>query len=64
MNLAIHPKERGKGPGRRLITSVLNYGKISGVESVHLEVRESNNEAINLYKSLGSKQILFSIPGR
>ena len=49
LNLATDPRHRRKGVARRLVAELLT----SGVETVFLEVRESNVAAQELYKSLG-----------
>lgn len=53
LNIAVHPKERGKGHGRHILQMVLQIALKMGMKSVVLEVRRSNFKAISLYKSCG-----------
>lgn len=53
LNLAVHPLYRRRGIGSQLIGTSLNYWKKTGVKSVYLEVRESNEEAHRLYGRFG-----------
>lgn len=52
-NIAVTEEERGKGTGRRLTEALLSYLSNLGAAYATLEVRVSNERAINLYKSLG-----------
>lgn len=52
-NIAIAEAWRGKGCGRELVSSLLQYLSNLGAAYVTLEVRVSNLTAQNLYKSLG-----------
>jgi len=52
-NIAVDPQHRGQGIGRLLITGLLQYLSNLGAAYSTLEVRESNETAIALYKSLG-----------
>lgn len=58
-NLAIHPKHRGKGHGKKLIEAMLNYARSLHIERVTLEVRVSNLVARKAYESFG-----FNIEGK
>lgn len=58
-NLAIHPDYRGKGHGKKLIETMLNYARSLNIERVTLEVRKSNEIALKAYTSLG-----FNIEGK
>lgn len=53
LNLAVHPKFRGKGIGRSLLDSAVDQVKSRGAEQVYLEVRESNDAARKLYSAKG-----------
>jgi ribosomal-protein-alanine N-acetyltransferase len=59
LNLAVHPKFRGKGIGTRLLHKAIDELKASehGSRFLTLEVRESNLPAINLYKKFGFEVI-------
>ncbi|WP_253287335.1 ribosomal protein S18-alanine N-acetyltransferase [Clostridium bornimense] len=52
-NIAIHPKFRGHGFGKILLSEAINYCKNNNFFGITLEVRVSNTVAINLYESLG-----------
>ena len=53
VKIAVSPNYRGKGLGKKLLTSVLeNLDK-----NLMLEVRVSNEAAINLYEGLGFEKI-------
>jgi len=53
ITIAVDPEYRRMGIGERLMREVLNILKELGCQSVYLEVRISNEPAINLYKKLG-----------
>ena len=53
LNIAITPSHQGQGLGRQLLQKVILQNKMLGVKSLTLEVRVSNNSAINLYESEG-----------
>jgi ribosomal protein S18 acetylase RimI-like enzyme len=48
---------RGRGLGRALLTEVLAVARGRGVESVFLEVRESNAAALGLYRGFGFQEV-------
>ena len=52
-NVAVHPEFREKGIGSILLTSLIEYSKDWGCNSLTLEVRSSNNAAKGLYKKFG-----------
>ena len=53
VNLAVHPEQRRLGFGRILLRALLDQAASSGVETVFLEVRESNLGAAHLYGHFG-----------
>ena len=55
-NLAVDPDYRKQGIATRLIKSTIEIVKRKDFKSVTLEVRESNQAAINLYHKIGFKQ--------
>jgi len=57
LNIAVHPKHRGKGYGAGLINYVLNHFKLQKVTEFFLEVREGNIGAIRLYRRYGFEKI-------
>jgi len=52
-NIAVHPEYRGFGIGTMLMESLISICKIENVIGITLEVRVSNQRAINLYKKFG-----------
>ena len=58
-NVAVAPEERRQGLGRRLVQGALDLGARRGCRSAVLQVRPSNEAALDLYHSLG-----FTVTGR
>ncbi len=54
-NIATHPDFRRMGYGRAVVEALIKYAKNNRLESISLEVRESNKAAIALYTDLGFK---------
>ncbi|MBN1264780.1 MAG: ribosomal protein S18-alanine N-acetyltransferase [Anaerolineales bacterium] len=56
-NVAVDPAFQHRGIGRKLVQTVL--GRLEGreVESITLDVRESNEPAISLYRSFGFEEV-------
>jgi len=52
-NLAVAPQYRRQGHGTALVTAALEGMRSRGIQSVFLEVRESNLGAIAFYEDLG-----------
>lgn len=60
MNIAVHPDFRGHGYGKILLDDVISYASDDDDEQqwrIYLEVRESNEEAIGLYKAAGFGEV-------
>lgn len=57
--LAVDPEHRRQGLGERLLICALTYAAQHGADRTTLEVRVSNESAINLYRKFG-----FEIVGR
>ena len=53
MNIAVHPGYRNRGIACALVSELIALLKNKNVISLMLEVRVSNESAINLYKKLG-----------
>ena len=51
--VTIHPALRGKGLSKILLKDLIDRCFALGAESISLEVRESNKEAIEFYKKNG-----------
>ena len=56
-NLAVAPAQRRRGVGQRMLTAVLAEVAADGAHAATLEVRESNQSAINLYLRLGFRVV-------
>ena len=52
-NIAVEASERGHGVGRKLTEALMQYISNLGAAYATLEVRVSNEQAQNLYRSLG-----------
>lgn len=56
VNLAVRPDRRGLGLGRLLLSSLLDVAASTGVQTVFLEVRAGNEEALKLYRRAGFRE--------
>lgn len=56
-NVSVSKEARGKGAGRALVKEMLKRTEEKGVRTLFLEVRKSNQVAINLYKSEGFTEV-------
>ena len=52
-NIAVHPDCRRKGYGRAVTEALIREAEQRGLSQISLEVRASNEAAINLYRLLG-----------
>lgn len=52
-NILVDQSFRGRGLGRQLLQALTGDLVAQGVETVFLEVRSSNDVAVNLYQSIG-----------
>lgn len=52
-NIAVRADYRGKGYGKRLMRELINIAKRNGINRMTLEVKDTNERAVNLYKSFG-----------
>jgi len=52
-NVAVRPEYAGRGYARQLLDGMFVLAKGRGVETVFLEVRDSNARAVDLYRSFG-----------
>ena len=57
LNLCVHPSSQHLGYGRRLLNALLLKAVDAACDKVFLEVRPSNESALQLYKSVGFEQI-------
>ncbi len=53
VSVAVIPEHRKKGVGEALVSSAMESMKTYGAKQCYLEVRVSNDPAVNLYKKLG-----------
>lgn len=56
-NMALTTSRRGAGLGAHLLRHVLTRARVRGVEKLFLEVRASNERAIDLYRSFGFEDV-------
>ncbi|MDN6195577.1 MAG: ribosomal protein S18-alanine N-acetyltransferase [Atopostipes suicloacalis] len=55
--LAVKASEQGKGIGQELLQKLIQEMRANDLETIFLEVRESNSAANKVYQRLGFKQI-------
>ena len=53
MNVAVHPNYRGRGVSTLLMQALVDHCKATECTLLTLEVRESNEPALGLYRSFG-----------
>lgn len=59
INIAVTPDKRRRGVGNLILEALLNEARKRKLVILHLEVRESNQAALELYKKHGFNQIAF-----
>jgi GNAT superfamily N-acetyltransferase len=52
-DIVVEPELRGIGLGRRVVASLMAWGRDHGAHSAYLQVREDNEVACTLYTSMG-----------
>jgi ribosomal-protein-alanine N-acetyltransferase len=57
LNVATSPEHRRRGVGRALMTAAVQRGRQQGCALATLEVRKTNQPAIELYRSLGFRSV-------
>ena len=57
LNICVSPDAQAKGNGRKMLYKLIDTAEEKGVDSIFLEVRESNLVAINLYEQEGFNRI-------
>ena len=57
LNIAVDPERRGAALGALLLDAALAEAEKRGARSTFLEVRESNEPALRLYRSRGFEEI-------
>jgi len=53
LNIAVHPRRRGRGIGRALLTECIRRAARAGATRIFLEVRAGNEAAQGLYRAMG-----------
>ncbi len=56
-NVSVHPEQRRRGIGENLLKTLYANSKQNGISLITLEVRESNEAAIALYKKCGYREV-------
>ena len=56
-NVAVAQGQRGRGLGRHLIGRVLDRARDRGVTTMYLEVRSSNDRALEIYRRFGFTEV-------
>ena len=56
-NIAVAPEFQGKGYGKRLLSALILQLQQQGIQTLWLEVRESNHTAQQLYTQLGFNEV-------
>src|SRR5579862_9209889 len=57
LNLCVDPEHQHQGYGTQLLLTALTEAKQQGVVIAYLEVRRSNEKAINLYQKMGFSKV-------
>ena len=57
MNIAVHPDFRKKGIGSGILTMLIEYATDKSASLINLELRESNENAYNMYKKFGFETV-------
>lgn len=57
LNLAVHPGVRRSGTASALLENILKDLRKNGCRLLHLEVRDSNRAACNLYKKFNAETV-------
>ena len=57
LNLCVKPDQQRKGTGRELLRLMMQESEKAGVDMILLEVRRSNQSAIDLYQSEGFHEL-------
>lgn len=57
LNIGVSPRYQGQGYGARLLRHIMSVAKTHGANTLFLEVRPSNERAVELYRHFGFRQI-------
>lgn len=56
-HMAVEHEYRGKKIGQKLLSTLMDFAKQNDIAKIHLEVRESNEKARNLYTKVGFLEV-------
>ena len=56
-DIVVAPNRRGFGLGRRLVSTLMAWGRGAGARDAYLQVRETNETARRLYRSFGFEDV-------
>lgn len=59
LNIAVDQSYQRQGHGRKMLEHLLKEARIAKAEDIFLEVRNSNEQALSLYKNVGFKPVGF-----
>lgn len=57
LNICVRPDLQGNGLGKKLLRHLLSVARRQGADTLFLEVRPSNQSAVQLYQSVGFNEI-------
>jgi ribosomal-protein-alanine N-acetyltransferase len=57
LNLCVRPTSQNQGFARHMLGHLIDVARINAAKTIFLEVRPSNQNAINLYQSVGFCEI-------
>lgn len=57
LNIGVSPRYQGQGYGARLLRHTMSVARLHGANKLFLEVRPSNERAVELYHHFGFRQI-------
>lgn len=57
LNIGVAKRYHGQGYGARLLRHAMEYARLGGARMLFLEVRPSNDKAVELYRHFGFRQI-------
>jgi ribosomal-protein-alanine N-acetyltransferase len=57
LNITVRPNRQGQGLGRKLLDKLIGLARDAGMHAVLLEVRPSNDHALQIYHHLGFVKI-------
>lgn len=58
-NVLVHPQQRGKGIGKKVVAALMDIGRQQGAKQAGAYALEENQSAVAMYHSLGFKDVYF-----